>query len=158
NLAICVGKLGPRAIDLVTLHLTDSRPDVRWTAVVILGHIGPAARDAVPELSKRLGDPNSDVALAAAITLGKIGPSALECLPDLVKQLGNPDQRLRAAVREALRDIEPAWRTHEETRKVLRAFIEQVSSFDPAFCSRAAQGLGEIGPAAAEAIPALSKC
>src|SRR3954465_7879732 len=49
----------------------------------LLGKIGPAARDAVPELARLLNDPDKGVRAAAASALGRIGPAARDAVPEL---------------------------------------------------------------------------
>jgi HEAT repeat protein len=45
---------------------------VRGSAIIALGDIGPAAKTAIPALSKALKDEDAEIRKAAALALGKI--------------------------------------------------------------------------------------
>ena len=68
---------------------------MRRAAAEVLGGLGPAAKDAVPDLVKLLDDPDEGVRWAAASALGGIGPAAKDAAPDLVKLLKDPDEGVR---------------------------------------------------------------
>ena len=85
--------------------------------------LGPAARPAVPALSRMLFSTNGDVPWNAAGCLAALGPEAKDAVPELIKVL--------------------------ETHKAAK-------TADARFCAMVAQTLGEIGPAASAAIPALA--
>jgi HEAT repeat protein len=69
--------------------------------------MGPAAAEAVRELSAVLADEYSEVAGRAASALGQIGPPAKEAIPALTAALKHADRRLREAAAEALHQIDP---------------------------------------------------
>ena len=81
------------------LDLPDA--DDRKHAAETLGHIGPAAKDAVPHLVELLKDPDEDVRRAAADALGKIGPEAKDVVPHLVELLKDPGEYVRRAAADA---------------------------------------------------------
>src|SRR5205807_7327431 len=58
---------------------------VRWQAAASLGHIGPAAKDAVPALMEALYDPEDDVQAAAARAMGNIQPGIVKKLADALR-------------------------------------------------------------------------
>lgn len=64
------------AVEPLSTLLTDAQLDVRRSAAVALGKIGPAASKASEALGKALSDPDEDVRLAATVALGQIGPRA----------------------------------------------------------------------------------
>jgi HEAT repeat protein len=88
-----------------------------------LGEIGPAAKEAVPDLIAALKDQEEDVRSnpadpllkdlgghvrrAAARALGRIGPAAKEAVPDLIAALKDQDWSVRHNVALALEEIRP---------------------------------------------------
>jgi len=73
-----------------------------------LGEIGPAAKDAVPqliELLKSNKDHEGFLNVVAADALGKIGPSASNAVPALIAALKSDDVRLLTRVEEALGNL-----------------------------------------------------
>ena len=79
----------------------------RRRAAYALGQIGPAAADAVEELTKALDDRQLELGWYAADALGNIGPAAKSATPALVAALTNPanDNALRRAAAQALGKI-----------------------------------------------------
>jgi HEAT repeat protein len=122
-------------------------PEVRFHAAQLLGRIGPEARDAIPALiavlNEPLGDeyPTWDPARGAARALGRMGPNQ-EAIAALVEVISP-------------KKVEP----------LLAGFRRPVDVGLPAFDVRllvgamrimaAMDGLGDIGPAAVAAVPAL---
>lgn len=88
--------LGPKAApavpELVAILRTKDRSEtneddyLRRAAAETLGHIGPAAKAAIPALVESLADPAMEVQAAAARTLPQISPDAVPA--ELVKALG----------------------------------------------------------------------
>jgi HEAT repeat protein len=56
--------------------LEDKDWRVRQAAARILGEVGPAAKESVPDLIRLLQDKYGDVRWAAAKALGEMGPAA----------------------------------------------------------------------------------
>ena len=80
---------------------------MRLSAASILGEIGAAAKDAVPELICALHSdvgPFREAVVEAA--LGNIGPAANEAIPALRYALQDNDQDFRNAAKKALDEIE----------------------------------------------------
>jgi HEAT repeat protein len=69
--------------------------------------IGPAAKDAVPELTKALEDEHDDVRLAAIDALGMIGSSAESATPALRSLTASEDFRASEHARLAIERIGP---------------------------------------------------
>jgi HEAT repeat protein len=123
-----------------------------------LGSIGPKAEAAVPHLIKSLDDPDNpnpteavSVSRRAASSLGQIGPKAQAAIPVLMNLLKCKDDHLRNQVVLSLARIGGS-----DDEKTLKALISILQ--DPNECSvhgMAARGLGEIGPSARAAVPAL---
>jgi HEAT repeat protein len=144
----------PAVADLVTL-LDDADPQCRGDAAVALGAIGADAAEGVPALQKLLGDASvpDGVRYAVVYALGRIGPAAASAEP-MIRELTQSKDELMAtvAVWAALK-IKPDDKSLFEAavpllRRALRAEREMARL-------EAAVALGDIGPAAATAIPIL---
>jgi HEAT repeat protein len=119
-------------------HKDDS--EIRWNAARTLGKIGPAAKEAVPDLIAALKDSDALVREHAAEALGDIGPQAKESISALEKVLKDPDARVRrdavrslgqmgSAAKSALESIRPLLRDKEErVRKAARTSLQQIES------------------------------
>lgn len=156
----------------------------RESALRILGKIGPAAAPAVPALIEALLGGNRKSRIVAAHSLGQIGTGARDGIPALLAVLSEPGEPLRKAARQSLDEIDSDWVSDaaaQELIETLAAKLEQsealakpametlVTIGSPAVPSlmkmlaaesrvpreAAAKALGEIGPNAQEAIPAL---
>jgi HEAT repeat protein len=128
---------------------------VRGEATVALAAIGTDAAEAAPALAALLADEKAEPGLryAAAYALGRIGPAAVAAEP-LLRGLAESDDEMMAtvAVWATLR-IKPGDASLFESaiprlRRALRDDSELVRL-------EAAVSLGDIGPAAASAIPIL---
>jgi HEAT repeat protein len=150
--------LGPAAKpavgDLVAL-LADADPQTRGDAAVALASIGADAAEAVPALQKLIGDASEPdgVRYAAVFALGRIGPASSAAEP-MIRELTQSKDELMAtvAVWAALK-IKPDDKSLFEAavpllRRALRGDREMARL-------EAAVALGDIGPAAATAIPIL---
>ena len=100
-----LSRIGAKAVSQLIASLDDdTRQDA---AVVALGHIGPAARLAVPKLVKLLSQPKlpaelgSDVVLA----LSQMGPAATEAVPTLRDIRAEEQSALRTYAAWALAQI-----------------------------------------------------
>ena len=166
----------PRLVEM----LGGSNPQERVDASLALGDAGPAARAAVPALEKaaqdgdprvrqvaeetlaklapevgvpllipRLGVADSWVSLGAAKALGDAGPAARAAIPALEKATKDADRRVRWAARAALAKVAP--------EVGVPPLIQLLGEADSSVCVSAAEALGEVGPAARAAVPALEK-
>ena len=104
-----------RILGLIGMAAKDAVPELRSLArqssreaMLALGRIGPAAWGAVPELKRNLGNKYTEVRLEAAISLSLIGPKASDAIPELRQLLGDEDPGVRASVGMALGRIGPA--------------------------------------------------
>lgn len=86
------------------IQALDSRDaNVRKSAVGVLGKIGPAAKDAVPDLARVLGsDRHPKVRAEAAEALLRIGKPSLAVTAEMVKALGDADPNVRKMLITAL--------------------------------------------------------
>ena len=142
------------AVSDVAKALNASDPAIRAAAAWALSQMGPAAEPAVQPLGRALADPDARVRSLSAVALRAMGRHALGAMPDLVKALDNPSPYVRALAADALGNLGSAARPVVEvlSRHLLPA-NEQV-----VFVLRSiASALGEIGPQAASALPALEQ-
>ncbi|MCX7854524.1 MAG: HEAT repeat domain-containing protein [Anaerolineae bacterium] len=145
----------------------------RKYAVMALEKLGPAAREAIPALTRVLEDGTPDVRGRAVRALGDIGP---EAIPALTLALGDGDPRIRKSaiwelgkigpdavpiLTELLWDEDPEIRRHavwalgDIGREGVPGLIQALRDEDPDVRWAAAWTLGEIGPKAEDAVPAL---
>jgi HEAT repeat protein len=158
--ATVLGDIGARMIAtlpnlraaLRTIVLTDSDAEVRASALQSLTLLGPDTQAGVSSLVASLKDELAYVRISSAHALGELGSCAKEAVPALTHAMlydASPRVRLEAAV--------AIWRIDRRSVRVLPVLIGALQ--DPDEVSRwiAADCLGDIGPDAAEAIPALKK-
>lgn len=138
--------------------LLDRDPNVRLSAARALIDIGPSASGATSALRVALKDESLDVRAAAASALAVTAPHSRTAIPALLAALRADDNdkvvklrvigalgRFGADARAAVPYIIPALEDHEEAVK------------HNTLARAAARALDGIGPAAAEAVPALIK-
>ena len=90
----------------------------RASAARILGELGPAAKDAVPDLQAALADADKDVRRCAARSLGDIGKASKPAVKALGKTLKDNDAAVRQASAYALGRIgDPAAKPFLEAAK-----------------------------------------
>lgn len=134
----------------------------RIGCVETLRLMGPAAKDAMPDLLVALRDPSKWIRGSAARALGAIGPEAKAATAGLVEAL--PDHEVIAEggplfgktttsreAAQALMRIDP----ETGTRVAVPALIRALQSKDTAAQGSALKALGTIGPPAKSAVPAL---
>jgi HEAT repeat protein len=126
-------------------QLVSGTPAERAAAARSLAEMGPQAAPAVGSLSKALQDSDADVRKQAAHALGRIGPMSLSAVPAMKGGLADSDRSVRLSTAYALVAIDP---TDKATLPVLG---EAARGGDP----RACIALGQMGPAAEDAIPDL---
>jgi HEAT repeat protein len=162
NAAEALRQIGPEAtLPALTDLLGDEKAEVRRAAAEALGLFGREAKTAVPNLIATLRDESWEFRHSATEALGEIGVRDQHAVPELVRMLANEDQddiliasvermqralELRKAVAEALRKMRP---------DVTRSLTEMLQDKDARVRTVTAQLLGEIGPEAKAAIPAL---
>ncbi len=158
--------------------LKAGRESARVEAVVQLGRMGEEAAEAVPNLTKLLKDSSADLRARAAEALGKIGPAAKSAVPELISLVTDPDKTVRREAIEAVHQIGPgpkvsiplAVKVIEDAEpsvrmRALDALAERGEQAVP-FLIEALENkearywaclvLGEIGPEAKAAVPALT--
>lgn len=166
-------EIGPASIRPLVESLVNDNKHVLNTAALALRRIDPrwprtrAAEEAVPCLAEALQNSQWFVRRAAAEVLGKIGPNAKKAVPHLVKALADSNKKVRIAVKNALDNVllkqsslvndEEEEAAASDTLKEIKRLIKQLTEGDETGRCEAAEALGEIGPAAEEAIPHLVK-
>jgi hypothetical protein len=131
--------------------LKSPNSNLKAAAAVVLGRIGPDARDAVPALIELLGDEDLSVRELATVVLGRIGPDARDAVPALIKLLGDEDGEVRRQTAEALVHI------GRGSRDLVAELIQFLRDEDRDIRQPAATVLGQIGPVARGAVLALAK-
>jgi len=123
---------------------------LNWAALHAFQVLGAKAQSAVPGLIKivnqRLSPPSQTCALGS---LGAIGPPAKEAIPSLLQWVTNADSHLRLGVIVAL------GRVHAEPDRVVPVLTNALHDSYDLVRINAAGALGEFGPDATPAVPAL---
>lgn len=128
-------------------QLQDPDVQVRRQAVRALAKMGPAADGAIPGLTSALHDPDSEVRRTAAVALGNMGAKAESALPGLMELLDHKEYATRFSAALAVEKIDPA------NPAFPTVLIEGMTSGEAGTIA----AVGEMGPAAAWAIPHLEK-
>jgi HEAT repeat protein len=165
----------------------DQDKDVRIAAINALAGIDPKVKEAVTALTKALGEEDVEVRLAAvqallaiqgaeakepiaalrdllshkessarrdaASALGDLGVAAKGILPDLAHLLKDPDGGVRSAAAYAVARIKSA----EAVRASVEIMLPGLGDKEVRVRQEAARFLGQLGPDAKAAIPALTK-
>ena len=102
----------------LVITLKSEKVAERAAAARILGELGAAAKDAVPDLQAVLGDADKDVRRCAARSLGDIGKASKPAVAALGKTLKDQDAQVRQAAAYALGRIgDPAAKPYLEAAK-----------------------------------------
>ncbi len=135
----------------------------RIAAAEVLGVMGKASNQAIPELIRMMIDSDGNVRNAAGEALEKIDPqwqqneNVKNAIPEFVKALIESEKEIRQAAGEALKKIDPKWRQSEEARKALPHFVKTLGHNLNTLRMAAAEAIGEFGHAALKTIPYLVK-
>jgi len=121
---------------------------VQLHALGALEEIGPGAKSAIPVLVEMLNGNNRFMREYAAKALGSIGPEAKTAIPALEKMLKEPELANRIAAGKALWQI-------GRSKVGLTSLMNDARNWSDMRTSSAVMALGEIGPDAGEAVPAL---
>lgn len=175
------GSDAKEAVPYLITNLEDPYSRARSCAAVALGTIGPPAKEAVPHLIKVLESQKGSVLRNAIWALGQIGPSAVDAAPSIVKMLDHDRRDVRIKAIDALGQIRP---NHKATILKLAKLVDredlelsyhvvksleligkpsvpslvQLMTYDsPNFRVAVIRSLGNIGPEASQAIPALKE-
>jgi HEAT repeat protein len=154
--AITLGaRYGKDSIPALKAALKDSEFTVRFAAAEALVNVGTGGDEAhaaaVPMFAEALQHKDEQVRIVASRDLPRLGPPAKAALPALKKLLDDekPEVRLEAAITLVALD-------GAEAKGAVPALIAGLKMGDAA-ATRAAKALGELGPAAKDAVPELVK-
>lgn len=155
ELLAAIGVDAEPALDKLAGLLADTDPALSGDAAMVVAAIGQPAARTVPALRAMLEGPAGEERrrYAAAYALGRIGAAAEPATGALRELATSKDQMLATVATWALLKIGPADAADAEAavpllRRALRSDVEMVRL-------EAAAALGELGPAAATAIPIL---
>ena len=106
-----LGKIGEPALvtlpNLIDMMSGDAVSLVREHAAEAAGDIGPAAKDAVPALTKAMSDADHKVRRDAVRSLGQIGAAAKPALAKVKELRKDPEEIVRDAATKSARQIDP---------------------------------------------------
>jgi HEAT repeat protein len=141
---------GPLNTALKRAMLWDEDEAVRKLAAESLIKDGDWARTPIADLIKALNDPEAAIRFSAAQSLGERGEESLPAVGTLLNRaLGDADGGVRLEAAMSLFKIDG------RVEKILPVLIKALQEADEVRRWIAADCLGEIGPPAREAIPAL---
>jgi HEAT repeat protein len=150
--AYALGEMGPdaaMAVDALTKILANPSEYeyLRGGSAWALGRIGPGAASSVPLLTEALASHHVSVRRNAAWALGAMGPVGKPAVEQLRKLSKDDDATVRVNATAAL------WRIQRESEAIM-ALANTLRDGQPG-AYEAAVALGEIGPDAKLALPAL---
>lgn len=148
--ALAVWRIGgeTKHVALLSRWLSDESIPVRQAACRALGAMGPDAKEAAGALNRRLADNEAILRQWAAEALGNIGPAAKDSAASLRTLLKDTEKPVRLSAAFALWQVTGE---AKEAREALQAFLTD----DAVLQTRAVEALGNIGPAARDALPDL---
>jgi hypothetical protein len=141
-----IGMMGPggeSALPTLIPLLAQTNEFIRTTVASAIGQIGPIRTQAIPALVAALPE--------TAGTLGAIGPEAQAAVPALTALLDNPTEYVRLNAATAL------WQITHNTNLLYRVIAELEKRQGYANYKGFLHLLGEMGPAAKPAVPAILK-
>lgn len=150
-----MGNQAKGAVAALAAALRDPSPEFRREALFALGKIGPDSAKALPQIQAELADVTPEVEYAAVFALGKIGPAAKSAAAALRKNLSSDDEFLKMASIWALLQVEG--KDPQLVKMAVPVFIKLLNDDREVRRMEAARSLGEIGPAAAAALPKLKE-
>lgn len=144
-----LGHAGSPALPGLIQVLKEGVAGAQTHAAWAVAKLGPPAKDAVPALILLLRSQNEESLWAATSALGSIGSSARDAVPPLreLATTGKGESKGRAL--QALGRIAPS--------EAVPVLVKALQDPDPDARYVAAQTLGELGPAAKSARPALAE-
>lgn len=146
------------AIPGLTRGVEDQDSEVRFMSGLALSYIGPDAASAVDALTRglngsglgRMAGSRANTRSSLARALGKIGPKSREALPKLRDFMTDPDVYLRVVSAVAV------WRIDGDVTNTLPVLVAGLDKVNPNSMWEVLEGIGEMGPRAKSAIPALT--
>ena len=124
--------------------LADDSPSVRAIALSALAEFGPLANKAIPAVCRMINDDSTIVRAAAARSLGQIGEGSEEAVHALMDAIDDPHGGVTIQAANAISQLGTT---------AVPALVRLLEK--PAYRDLAVTVLGEMGPAAKTAVPAL---
>jgi HEAT repeat protein len=149
--------IGGKSLGNWVAALNGDDPKAQYAAHTAIRLLGPAAEEAVPALIGLLDDPRLDVQKAAAELLREIGPASAPAAPRLVLKLGNPHLMRNNAIMGSGATHLAADALVGIGTPALPPLIESLGSDSADVREMAAVTLGQFGPSAKDAVPALAR-
>lgn len=143
------GSDGATAVPELTVALSDQSSEVRRAAAAALGLIKSAS--AVAALAKALSDPDPEVRCLSALALEAIGPKAAPAIPQLSQALSDSVNYVRIPAVDAL----GAMGASAVAAVPALVSVLMRKNEDGMVLVSTAYALGNIGPPAKDALPAL---
>lgn len=145
-----IGEASATAAPKLQSMLQKDISSVKFRAAEALGNIGPAiGGDAAAELFATIKAPQQQVREQAVIALGKLGMHSEPYLEKLRELTTDKKSRVRA------RAIQAVWRLEQKDEAAVKSLLPLLDDLDTS--DTATIVLGEMGPAAATAVPTLIK-
>lgn len=136
--------IGPPAVPAIQALVNGPGTHTCIQACHALAAIGPGAEKAVEQLMKAAKSNEPGLRWNAITALGDIGPAAKAATPDLIADLSDPDAQVKLSAERALVKI---------GKGAVPALVASLK--DEKLHSLVTPILGEIGPDAKDAVPAL---
>jgi HEAT repeat protein len=143
--ALALGNIKTGTVPPLVEALKDRDADVRFYALWALGLVGPDAGDAKPAVAAALKDPSASVRRKAVFAVSKILPPD-QAMPYLVAAFKDKDGDVRQEAVEMLVPLRAAG---------VPALVQALKEDDVELRRLVIAALGQIGPDAGEAAPAL---
>ncbi|NWF58080.1 MAG: HEAT repeat domain-containing protein [Fischerella sp.] len=139
--------VGKPAVPALITALQDSDAQVRASAAIIIGKIGPAAAQSAPVLLRAIGDKDATVRSHAVQAIKKIGRQAY--VPYLIAGLDSKNAWERYSTAHALRGM------GKDAGYAVPALMKKLDDEDAWMRVNVVSALANIGKPSAPAIPAL---
>jgi len=147
------------AVDVLAAALADSDAEVREAAATALARVGASGSKTAPAVAKLLGDENVRVRDSATLALRAMGKGGAVAVPGLIGALKDPAPTVRMSAALALGSMgvaaEPAVPAMQEA--ILAVNGPDMSAENIQDVRYICRALGDIGPGARGAIPALKQ-
>ena len=179
--AASLGNIGKAALPGVKEAVRDTEAPTRFEGILAMGILAHEQKEAVPYLVEGLRDAEHRIRVTAAGALGSVGPDAKDALPALLPMLQENNFELQQTAYNAIMAIgskdvpgllDALAKANEEgnwaapfvlhkfgprARDAVKPLIKTLDHKDDGLRLGAVLALGQIGPEAIEAVPALQK-
>jgi HEAT repeat protein len=151
-------KMGKPAVEMLRAELKHPGRYHHFRAAWTLWHIGPAAREAVPDSIQAVDDPDFSVRVFATLALTEIGTTSEELARKMMPRLTGPNLRMSSEVADLLDSIDKERRT-QNLPPIVRDEYEYDMTFlqspVPAVRLRGGRKLAKLPPGDERATAAL---